>query len=1625
MKKNFLLFAFILIAYLSSAQFVASDLSYTTVGNKKYSVKLEIYTECSTDGGLLINEIFPIYVNSSKLKTELKGLKFDNGTPKNELVRLYCSDVLDNCGNFNSLYRGLRKTTFYKTLDLSGYPATDDWEVSFFGDYKDKIYTFLNLPEKYGHGNSTIINTSITNNSSPTFSENPILKTCQSVTDTINLGILDNDKDSLVFSLDAPVSEINKVKVVMDYKSGYSYLKPLNVASDLIITKNGKLILKSTNKGDVGAVDVIIDEYRNGVKIATTRRNIQINVFDCANNAPTISDFVTPQDPNNKTQITICSGDTLTKVMSLINLIEPDANQKISSVQIIPRDFRLNGLFTFRSKNDKEIEVYSNNGIVFSTNKDETVTFDVKVTDSGCPNDLTTIKTFTILVKARPTFNFNYDLAYLNCSPYTVLKPSNQTDFNTKDNIRPQNLSGNAPYTYLWKYWDRDILTNKNIIKNPNVFPNNSSIDQLEITKQTGVTVIVTDRNGCTNSDSIYLTNGFVFNDPVITNRCWSNDSSLFVDNAYTIDPTDSIIERKWTFSDGSVFITKKTSFKKKFCAPGLYAFKHEVKNSKGCIGTYDDSLRIHPTPIANFFTPIQCSNRLVIFDSTNYLPTKGGATANKSYGYASAEYYVSKVFNGLDTNIEKRLQTSAQIKFVCDSAFVFITNDSAALDCSKYNITPKKTIKFKVTNTLNLTFGKLFTVKANGANLEFVFNKFTTTEISKTPLKYDTTIISTLATQYVINDIFRNLIPESGSILMQDQPTGAFVKCNQYVSEDDLRNEVLITEHPSIQADDYIFPNLRFTWEKQNNRLQADSGNYIIRQIVTSTAGCTAETFKKVKIYPEPKVAISNRFRVAILPDTITQNCSKADTTLYAKILANKNGGLRYSWLFNPSENQIDNGVLTSIDSIKAGPVGTSYLYVKDSKNCDDTVKVSIKNYLNPDFSVLPSCSSDTIIFTNNSSANGGPKLKESFWIVKDAAKDTLIESFIDNRNSFKKLYGLKGDITITLVLKDSLSCTKDITTTIYRSFFNDIFSLPTSRSLCATDKINATSIELTSQSNHIDSLIWNLGDGRKVKQTIPPTGPIGSFQFTYPNDSVYAVSFKVYYNGRTELYLDSTGQTQTRVLQPTCVYVSDTKNINIRPEFKGELFSFRNCTSDTSEFIFEKDPSIGDSTVKVTKIDWKVEARSNQTEAGLTFPLIRQDNYSFKYKFLKERELKIVFTATDQNGCIFKDSTDATIDALGLPIITFMDTACFGTESTIKLRSENKTLDGTIRRAFDYGLEYKKVEFASGEYKTAGNTETIKYIFPNSGKLNIKAYMIKRTSQNKGEKSILTDKIRECRGVLDTTIYVRPIPAADFSTEPVCAKSDTTKFKNLTKFTGTTKDAKDSTIVSYSWNFGDGSEASSLKNPGHVYSTGGTKSATLTVTNAHGCNAVKTQDVLVKNTPTAYFTTSPDSSLLEISNSVSFQNQTTPIETNKYLWEFGDGTTSIEKNPEDHKYNELKRYTVKLTATNKDGCTDTYTKPIELRPVLLLPNVFTPNGDGNNDDLFLIYKLIDELDEFKIYNRWGEVVFDAYNNLNKKWDGTYKGTDQEIGVYVAYVKAKGKYGYNFNFKQNITLLR
>ncbi|MDB5282489.1 MAG: hypothetical protein JWO06_1564, partial [Bacteroidota bacterium] len=197
-------------------------------------------------------------------------------------------------------------------------------------------------------------------------------------------------------------------------------------------------------------------------------------------------------------------------------------------------------------------------------------------------------------------------------------------------------------------------------------------------------------------------------------------------------------------------------------------------------------------------------------------------------------------------------------------------------------------------------------------------------------------------------------------------------------------------------------------------------------------------------------------------------------------------------------------------------------------------------------------------------------------------------------------------------------------------------------------------------------------------------------------------------------------------------------------------------------------------------------------------------------------------------------------------------------------------------------------------------------------------------------------------------------------------------------------------------------------------------------------------TVTVIVLNNCTISDTTTltqPDSVIInvtptpvEVKLGVPLQLNTTTNQAGNvtYNWSPDFGLSCY--NCPDPVFNGVYSQTYKVTTTTQDGCVGSTEFVVTVIPNydIFIPNVFTPNNDGNNDfwQMFGNLTAVKQVD-VAVYNRIGEKVFES-NDINFKWDGTYKGTPAPEGVYVYTGKFVWLNNHSDNgFKGTITLLR
>lgn len=207
---------------------------------------------------------------------------------------------------------------------------------------------------------------------------------------------------------------------------------------------------------------------------------------------------------------------------------------------------------------------------------------------------------------------------------------------------------------------------------------------------------------------------------------------------------------------------------------------------------------------------------------------------------------------------------------------------------------------------------------------------------------------------------------------------------------------------------------------------------------------------------------------------------------------------------------------------------------------------------------------------------------------------------------------------------------------------------------------------------------------------------------------------------------------------------------------------------------------------------------------------------------------------------------------------------------------------------------------------------------------------------------------------------------------------------------------------VTSWQWTFDNGMKSLLQNPPAQIYTTDGTKTITLAVT-----NGICTDTVIANIQITNNFTVKAGMTIpaFVCPNDTAIFKDSSMGKILNWYWDFGNGNTSMVQNPAAQYFqptNISALLTTKLIVANAT-CADTIVKRYTLvnNCYVDVPTGFTPNGDGLNDGLYPLnaYKADDFT--FRVYNRLGQLLYET-KDWTRQWDGRYHGELQPTGAYV-----------------------
>lgn len=231
--------------------------------------------------------------------------------------------------------------------------------------------------------------------------------------------------------------------------------------------------------------------------------------------------------------------------------------------------------------------------------------------------------------------------------------------------------------------------------------------------------------------------------------------------------------------------------------------------------------------------------------------------------------------------------------------------------------------------------------------------------------------------------------------------------------------------------------------------------------------------------------------------------------------------------------------------------------------------------------------------------------------------------------------------------------------------------------------------------------------------------------------------------------------------------------------------------------------------------------------------------------------------------------------------------------------------------------------------------------------------------------------------------------------------------------------------TAIIWKWDFGNG-KSSSVQNITSVYSQVGTYKVSVEAANRLGCKNSDTKDVVVA--PLPVITMGPDPVIpvgTGIDLPVAYSN-------NIRLYSWSPPNTLSCNNCAVPYANPKFTTTYKVNVTDSNGCRTN--SEVTVRVVCtdknyFVPNTFTPNGDGVNDVFYPRGASITRIQSMRVFNRWGQMVFEKknfmVNSISEGWNGMYQGRPANMDTYVYVIEYLCENGEIVPIKGNVTLVR
>ncbi len=759
---------------------------------------------------------------------------------------------------------------------------------------------------------------------------------------------------------------------------------------------------------------------------------------------------------------------------------------------------------------------------------------------------------------------------------------------------------------------------------------------------------------------------------------------------------------------------------------------------------------------------------------------------------------------------------------------------------------------------------------------------------------------------------------------------------------------------------------------------------------------------------------------------------------------------------------------------------------------SCETSDEVQIKVFEKPlpQFSATTVCEGLLTSFSENSTLQplSGETIVLREWDFNYNGVSFNKDPAFDNKTSFTRSMGVAGTYQVALRVTTNQNACADMLVKTVRvlplpaaSFTPDVISG------CSILTVNFANNSVLGQPATIDRYEWQAdekeGLGFQIIGTQRPTDPGFSPNFTYQfkntgnankvvdvrlrvvstnlcerisstasitifpgtKSGFSSTNYSPFNNNCTPLSVNFAVDSQTKSLNPA----------NYRWQIRdasGIVSDVSTGTTSTYSYLFTNNTQVlKDYSVKlITTLPSGCFGDSTRTIRVSPVPssAFKIDTLSFECKFMKvrltatQKGLTVYHWVIAENGIVVVNTTgsvDQIEHTFNRPASDIAAKFSLDTKNFANCSSTITEKNIIVPKLDDIGASFLASPavqtLPSATVTITNNTKPGPWIYLwdfGDGTTSTSSTISSHTYSTYGKFTInLKVSSASCFETQTQTIEILAIPPiVDFSYAPAagCAPLQV-KFTNLSKYAEPDK---------YFWEFGSGQATSTAIDPTYTYYEPGKYTVSLSATNATGkiVKVTKPNIIEVYAIPKADFDVKPR--LITIPGGIMYTRNLS-FGASRFLWEFGDESTSTDFEPE-HSYKEEGNYTIRLTAYNQFDCANTAVKENLIRTEkggqVLVPNAFSPGGggsgsgvggsgggDGKNDIFLPITRGVVEF-ELLVFNRWGELLFQS-TNPEIGWDGTYNGKLCQQDVYVYRLTTAYENGQRLVRVGDINLIR